>query len=106
MIRYIKKTTDINPQDVVELLQQGISTTRVAYRLGCGRNTVYNLARKGGWQFSPDRNPDMKRGYKKKCVCCGKRDVPEKPFDGVRLYMLCNYCYKRGEEVGDRDDKN
>ncbi|MBF0232879.1 MAG: hypothetical protein HQK65_07555 [Desulfamplus sp.] len=87
---------DITPEKVISFLKMGVSTTRIAWQLQCGRNMVYTIAKKGGWKFTEARLP---KKLAKKCACCGVRPVPKpkKTKDGIVkapvLKMLCNRCY-------------
>ena len=65
----------------------GMSFQAIARKLGCNTRTV---------QYHCKKHPTpkkKKRSRRRICSCCGIREVPTNPVNGVTLTRLCYLCY-------------
>jgi hypothetical protein len=80
---------DVSNQDVLRMLQKGLSLGEAARRLGCSVNLVWRVSKGARW------DPRMPKQYRARsshprCSCCKVRPVKK----GNRF--LCEQCFKFG----------
>lgn len=102
-----KLRKDVSSDEIISMLKEGKKTSEIAFTLQCSVELVRHRARNNGWKFQKGgycRDEIRKKAKNvqtkgKRCACCGKNFVPNKPIQGgVTLHLLCRNCWKNGEQ--------
>lgn len=108
------KRPDINNNEILKLLQEGLTFVAIAELFECTAGLVQWRARVLGWESPKGRggartkkSPETTTidSPQKMCTRCGQHPVPKKPLDdGTYLTRLCHRCFRYASSLSPMDN--